>query len=146
MAKDMYVVKLGFSQYADFARWITADGGTGVRRYKLPPGQLNTAIETQLKSFRAKVHENCDRIQPTRDFGKDDNDNDWNRDNVITHRDSRSGASNQTNMAMPEDICLDAKGNIDLSYLRGYVNDIKNAPDDDAAWSLLGMYFLSRCK
>ena len=49
-------------------------------------------------------------------------------------------------MAVPDEICLDSRGNIDLTYLKGYVTDIKNAQDDDAAWSLLGMYFLSRCK
>ena len=155
MAKDMYVVKLGIDEYAKFARWITEDDGTGTgtRRYERPPGLLSSEIETQLKSYPAKVHEYCDQKEPTRDFGKDDDGKAWNCDIVETHRDcivtqqDPSCANNwHTCMAIPDRICLDAKGDIDLSYLKGYVADLCNETEDNAAWSLLGMYFLSRCR
>jgi hypothetical protein len=107
---------------------------------------LGGEIETQLKTYPAIVHEHCDPTASTRQFGKDNGGNDWNRDRVVAHGDSRSPAAHIINMAMPDKICLDAAGNIDLNYLRLYVADLCNAPIDDAAWSLLGMYFLSRCK
>lgn len=139
MPKDMYVVKLSFSEYGDFAQWITSDDGSGTKRYKLQPGPLKGLIEAKLAGYPAKVHEFCDPNQPTRDFD--------NQDKIVAHRDKGAGAGNVTNMAMPDEICEDANGNIDLEYLRGYVNDIKNEPNiDAAALSLLGMYFLSRCR
>ena len=139
MPKDMYVVKLSFSEYRDFAQWITQDDGSGTKRYKLPPGPLNAAIKAKLVGYPAKVHEHCDKTQPPRDFD--------NQDKIVTHRDKGSGAGNVTNMNMPDEICQDNTGVIDLEYLRGYVNDIKNEQNTDAAaLSLLGMYFLSRCK
>ena len=148
MPKDMYVVKLTFDQYAELARWLTEDDGTGTgtRRYKRPPGLLGGEIQTRLKSYSARVHEYCDPTESTREFGKDDNGNDWNRDRVVAHGDSRSPAAHVTNMAMPDMICLDDDGEVDLSYLQGYVTDLCNASLEDASWSLLGMYFLSRCK
>lgn len=144
--KDMYVVKLAFDQYADFARWLTAVDDSGTRRYKRPPGLLSAEIEALLEGYKATVHEYCDPKAPTREFGKDGKGKDWNRDRILAHSDSRSPAANVTNMAMPDEICLDAKGNIDLTYLIEYVEDLCNAPREDAAWALLGMYFLSRCK
>ena len=138
MPEDMYVVKLTVEQYAEFAQWLTADVGGGNRRYKRPPGPLSTEIEDKLKSYPATVHERCDPTDTGRAYG--------NRDKVKAHPDSRSAAANITNMAMPDKICLDKNGNIELEYLRLYVADLCNAPIDDAAWSLLGMYFLSRCK
>ncbi len=139
MPKDMYVVKLSFLEYQDFAQWITSDDGTGTKRYRLAPGQLKAQIQAQLAGYPAKVHEYCDPKQPTRDFG--------NQDKIVTHRDQGSAGGNVTNMAMPDEICEDKTGMIDLDYLKGYVNDIKNEPNIDvAAWSLLGMYFLSRCR
>ncbi len=139
MPEDMYVVKLSFSEYGDFADWITSDDGSGTKRYKLKPGPLNNLIKAKLASYPAKVHEHCDSYQPTRDFG--------DQDKIVSHKDKGSGHGNVTNMAMPDEICEDENGNIDLEYLRGYVNDIKNEPNIDvAALSLLGMYFLSRCR
>lgn len=139
MAKDMYVLKLTFSEYRDFAQWLTSTDAGGTRRYKLPPGQLNGEIETKLTNYPAKVYEECDPTKASRNFG--------GQDKVVTHRDQRAAAGNTTNMSMPDQICVDSSGNIDLEYLKGYVRDIKNEPsEEDAAWSLLGMYFLSRCR
>jgi hypothetical protein len=146
MHKDMYVVKLKFPEYKDFAQWLTEDVGSGVRRYQRPPGLLNAEIEEKLKHYPATVLEYCDDSAP-RKFDPDDCDRIiTHRDSINTHQAPNSRAVCLTNMAMPDYICLDNDGNVDLKYLKDYVNDLCNAPLEDAAWALLGMYFLSRCK
>jgi hypothetical protein len=135
---DIYVLKLTFDEYENFAQWITSvdpNDPQGRRRYQLPPGTLKPDIETKLNNYPAAVFEKCN--QGPRNFGP--------QDNVVTHRDP--GANKVTNIAIPANICEDPPGTIDLGYLEGYVQDIKNEPDNSkCAWALLGMYFLSRCK
>lgn len=143
---DMYVLKLDFKDYIDFAQWMTKDVGDGIRRYELPPGKLNAKIEKKLRSYPAKVHEFCDDQYSPREFGKDCDRVVTYRDCLVTQQDPNSAQICLTNMALPDKICLDADGNIDLKYLIDYVEDLCNAPREDAAWALLGMYFLSRCK
>lgn len=134
---EMYVLKLTFLQYQEFAQWMTSvvDPATGKMQYEEPPGTLKPAIETKLSNYPAAVFEKCN--QGPRDFGP--------QDKVVTHRDP--GANKITNIAIPANICENPPGTIDLGYLEGYAQDIKNEPDNSkCALALLGMYFLSRCK
>ena len=58
------------------------------------------------------------------------------------------GGNKQYRISIPAKICEKANGEIDIDYLRQYVTEIKNPATsiDDAAYALLGMYFLSRCR
>lgn len=143
--KDMYVIRLTFEKYRQFAQWLTARTN-GTRRYKLPPGVLRPQIEQWLKDNDAEVHEYCDaRVSPRR-FGRDERGGDWPIDRAQPCKDERNPEACNYNVSIPLHICEDKGGEIDLQYLREYVRMLCDHPEEDAAWALLGMYFLSRCK
>lgn len=140
-ANPQYVIKLSAVEYRDFAKWMTNKGYDPVhpnhRRYRdLPKADLECGIEALLDGV-ADVYTNCSGS--SRKF-KDANDG----DKIKIHKDNPGTKTYP--VAVPREICENMTGEIDLDYLKSYVDALKNMSEDDAAYSLLGMYFLSRCR
>ena len=131
--KDMYAVKLQFDEYVNFGQFMTQKVAShgNERRYKIKRVDLQNQIEDWLDG-KAEVYSDCDGSHHT--FDK-------SNDKVQCDKDQQK----KTCVSIPVEICEDG-GNIDLAYLKDYVGKIKGATDEDGAWALLGMYFLSRCR
>lgn len=130
-----YAIHLGFDQYKEFAQAMTA--GPSKRYHHSDKHVIERFIEDELQQLQANVLTGCDP-NDTRRFGPND------RIKVeIDHRGQKV-----YRIALPAYICEDASGNVDLEYLRQYVQEIRNTAHsiDDCAYALLGMYFLSRCR
>ena len=142
-SKPQYVVKLAAAEYRDFAKWMTTKEADGIRRYQaagnLPSTgkNLDRSIEDLLDGV-AEVYEDC--TGAANPF----NATAPNKDNIIVSRDNLAGRTYP--VAVPEQICETNDGDIDLDYLKSYVESLKLMSDDDAAYALLGMYFISRCR
>lgn len=123
-----FVIRLSAENYAEFARELTKN-----RNYQKPVGDVLTIVNDKLSNLGAEVYTSCGgAAQP---FNA-------STDKVIPQPDR----GRKLNVSLPKYICEDANGNVDLGYLKGYVRDLKQMPEEEAAWALLGMYFLSRCR
>ena len=115
--------------------------------YQRKPGdkgeKLDVEIEKKLDGV-AQVFVNCaDGGRPY----------DQSRDKIRVERDGKDGKNGKGQdkikypVAVPMEICETADGKIDLDYLKSYVDGFKNLKnDEERAYALLGMYFLSRCR
>ena len=149
--KTQFVVKLSVEGYRDFGRFMTEKDSTGNRRYTYAKNQLKSDIEGYLTG-RAPVYEDCG-TPSERTWGKQEDGTDLpngNKDKIKIEKDDGSpadiGGGRNYPISVPREICEDANGDIDLDYLISYVQGLNSMSDEDAAYSLLGMYFLSRCR
>ncbi len=124
---EMFVLKMTANNYGRFAKEITKN-----RNYQLPPGQLLPLVEQWLQDFDAEVYTSCDGAPEPFDPAND---------RVIPQPDN----GRNLNISLPKYICEKA-GKVDIEYLKGYVRELRSMSDEDGAWALLGMYFLSRCR
>lgn len=144
-SKEQFVVKLSVEEYRDFAKWMTAEDPSDNtrRRYQIPESgnpanRLSTLASNELNA-KAEIYEDCAQSSQRK----------WNKDtdSLVIERDDK--VNKRYPMAVPEVICEDQYGKIDLQYLKSYVTGLCNMNStnpDDAAYALLGMYFLSRCR
>ncbi len=143
--KAQYAVKFKtVKEYAEFAEWITKkDEDFGYeRRYRLKPNVLNDLIEDKLNGL-AMVYENC--AEGGRQYDKKTDKIRVERDQVEPKK-GKEPKKVKYPVAVPMEICETMDGDIDLSYLKNYVAGLKGLTDHEAAYALLGMYFLSRCR
>ena len=132
-----YAIHLSFQAYQDFAKAMTTSQPGLPKPYYLGNKvDIQNFIEYQLIDLGAKVLTDCS-ANP-RDFDANDN--------IKVEIDH--GGSKQYRISIPAMICEKPDGKIDIDYLRQYVTEIRNPATsiDDAAYALLGMYFLSRCR
>lgn len=145
--RDLYVLKLDYDGYKDFAKFIIQNS---IHQKKKPDAE--TDIENWLKAYdEAKVVEFCDNTVERRHFGKDWNGKDV-KDVVVVNHDSPINNQGQhkdhlrVNVSLPYEFC-EENNSINLKYLEDYVDAMANDTNpSEAAWALLGMYFLSRCR
>jgi len=136
-----YAIHLAYNDYATFAREMTTSSGAGLPApYHLGSKvDIQNFIENRLEHWNAQVLTDC--TPHSRPFVK----NGPNKDNILVEIDR--GGNKQYRISIPAMICEDQYGAIDIDYLKQYVIEIKNDTSaENAAYALLGMYFLSRCR
>jgi hypothetical protein len=131
---EPFAIHLPFDKYAEFARAFTA--GASKTYYGSDKQAIADYIENFLRDQNngAKVLINCNG--DNRPFSA----NDRIKVEVDNVKDGKYSIS------IPSFICENAAGEVDIAYLEAYVRQIQAANVTQAAWALLGMYFLSRCR
>lgn len=131
--KTPYAIHLGFKEYEHFAKAITR--GIDKAYLKTDKREIERIIKEELTNLGANVLISCDGHSHKFDPKKDKIKVEIDDDNVYQ-------------IAIPAFICEDKSGEVDIEYLRHYVREMRDPSrsEDEAAWSLLGMYFLSRCR
>jgi hypothetical protein len=132
--REPYAIHLPFEKYAEFAKDLTR--GSDKQYYKTDRREIQDFIETFLRdpSNYAMVYEDCSGV--SRPFTR--------RDRIRVEVDDKGNGDYV--VAIPSFICEDANGEVDIAYLEAYVRSIQASTVHEAAWALLGMYFLSRCR
>jgi hypothetical protein len=130
---EPFAIHLPFDKYAEFARAFTS--GASKAYHASDKHDIEDFIERFLRDQNngAKVLINCNgdnRLFSARDRIKVEIDN--VNDGMYS-------------VAIPSFIC-ETNGDVDIGYLESYVRQIQAANVTQAAWALLGMYFLSRCR
>jgi hypothetical protein len=130
---EPYAIHLPFEKYAEFARELTA--GNTKAYYHPDKRQIQRFIETFLLDAQndAKVLLNCQG--DSRRFSS--------RDRIKVDVDDPNDG--RYTISIPSFIC-EKNGEVDIGYLEAYVRRIQASNVTEAAWALLGMYFLSRCR
>jgi hypothetical protein len=134
--KAPYAIHLTFKDYERFAKAIThAIDGEDKPYLRTDKRKIEDTIKQELQKYNAQVLTACDGTSHNFDPKKDKIKVEIDNDNVYQ-------------IAIPAFICEDKDGHVDIEYLRNYVREMRNpsCSEDEAAWSLLGMYFLSRCR
>jgi hypothetical protein len=134
-----YAIRLEFQQYIEFAKRLT----TGALKpyYQRNPNSIASFIELSLANLGADVLFGCEEGN----IRKYDPDTDKIRVDI-------DRPNEHYTVSIPSYICeIQVPGQpsiVDIEYLKSYAREIKRSTvsDEDAAWALLGMYFLSRCR
>lgn len=130
---EPFAIHLPFDKYAEFARAFTS--GTNKSYYGSDKKDIEDFIQTFLLDQQngAKVLVNCNG--DNRPFAS--------RDKIKVEIDNIKDG--KYSISIPSFIC-EKNGEVDIGYLESYVRQIQAANVTQAAWALLGMYFLSRCR
>jgi len=130
---EPFAIHLPFDKYAEFARAFTS--GASKTYYGSDKQVIADFIESFLRDQTngAKVLINCNG--DNRPFSS--------RDKVKVEIDNVKDG--KYSISIPSFIC-ETNGEVDIGYLESYVRQIQAANVTQAAWALLGMYFLSRCR